>query len=69
MVRQAYRSLPVRSLRGAQEKEAEMSEALEDRRRGYGAAQDDLRMLLGKVPEEQWVGVVAAWLHEGDYDD
>ena len=36
--------------------------ATECRRQGYEAAKDELRRLLGKVPEQQWVGVVAAWL-------
>lgn len=39
--------------------------AAEYRRQGYAAAREELRMLLAKVPEEQMLGVVAAWLHEG----
>jgi len=35
---------------------------------GYAAARDELRKLLRKVPEEQMIGVVAAWLHEGEDD-
>lgn len=35
---------------------------------GYNAAKDMLRSLLRKVPEEQMIGVVAAWLHEGEED-
>ena len=36
----------------------------ECRRQGYEAAKDELRRLLAKVPEQQWIGVVAAWLLE-----
>ena len=35
---------------------------------GYAAAMAELRMLLGKVPEEQMIGVVMAWLTE-EIDD
>ena len=42
--------------------------APECRRQGYAAAKEELRRLLNKVPEEQMIGVVAAWLHEGDED-
>ena len=49
---------------------AEMIQELapEYRRQGYAAAREELRMLLAKVPEEQMIGVVAAWLHEGQDD-
>ena len=36
----------------------------ECRRQGYEAAKDELRRLLCKVPEQQQLGVVHAWLLE-----
>ena len=42
--------------------------APEYHRQGYAAAKEELRRLLAKVPEEQMIGVVAAWLHEGEDD-
>ncbi len=41
----------------------------ECRRQGYEAGKDELRRLLAKVPEEQMLGVVVAWLYEGEEDD
>lgn len=67
MVRQADRGLPEIPVRGAQEKEAEkMIEVptAEYRRQGYEAGKDELRRLLRKVPEQQQLAVVHAWLLE-----
>jgi len=35
---------------------------------GYLRAKRELRDLLKKVPEKKQLGVVLAWLHEGDGD-
>lgn len=58
---------PDRQFRGRREKEAEqMTEtpAAEYRRQGCEAGKDELRRLLRKVPEQQQLAVVHAWLLE-----